>query len=169
MKVYLVDKMKNKETYNSFIRYMLLNSDFFSVVYYRQGTNMLFYKDFKEYKKGLEPFLLYAENVSEWPHTKTMGGEAVYRLMVYCADMKCYDILTRVNDIFEWSYPRAPVDLCFYRKGYCWFALTAHEKEAYLYTNNDKEVQELQKLGVDIEYWGEKGDLFYLDLYGFRQ
>ncbi|MFR0074873.1 MAG: hypothetical protein ACLRVD_11180 [Blautia caecimuris] len=43
------------------------------------------------------------------------------------------------------------------------------KKEAYLYTNNDKEVQELQKLGVDIEYWGEKGDLFYLDLYGFRQ
>ena len=28
---------------------------------------------------------------------------------------------------------------------------------------------ELQKLGVDIEYGGEKGDLFYLDLYGFRQ
>ncbi|MFR0074874.1 MAG: hypothetical protein ACLRVD_11185 [Blautia caecimuris] len=51
MKVYFVDKMKNKEIYNSFIRYMLLNSDFFSVVYYRQGTNMLFYKDFKEYKK----------------------------------------------------------------------------------------------------------------------
>ena len=90
MKVYFVDKMKNKEIYNSFIRYMLLNSDFFSVVYYRQGTNMLFYKDFKEYKKSLEPFLLYAENVSEWPHTKTMGGEAVYRLMVYCADMKCW-------------------------------------------------------------------------------
>lgn len=38
-----------------------------------------------------------------------------------------------------------------------------------MYTDNDKEVQELQKLGVDIEYWGEKGDLFYLDLYGFRQ
>lgn len=164
MKEYFVYEIKNKEVYDDFIQYMLEHSDFFSVIYFRNRKDSPLNKYLKEYKKILRPYILHAENTRKWPNTETWNGRSVYRIAFYYADMKCYDVLTRVNDIFEWHYPRAPMDLCFYKNGYCWFAFTAHEEMAYLYTNNEKEIQELRELGVMVEFSEDNARLFHYDL-----
>lgn len=164
MKEYFVDEIKNKKVYDNFIQYMLEHSDFFSVVYFRNRKDSPLNKYLKKYKKALRPYILHAENTRKWPNTETWDGRSVYRIAFYYADMECYDILTRVNDIFEWHYPRAPMDLCFYKNGYCWFALTAHEEMAYLYTDNDRDAETLRNLGLEVTYTEDNAQVFYYDL-----
>lgn len=164
MNEYYVETMKTKKIYDDYIYHMLSHSDFFSVVYYRLRKESPLNKYLKEYKKALRPYILHAENAHKWPNMETWDKRSVYRLAFYYADMKCYDILTRVNDIFEWDYPRAPMDLCFYKDGYCWFALTAHEYDAFVYTNNEKDIQELRELGVTVEFSEDNARLFHYDL-----
>ena len=58
--------------------------------------------------------------------------------------------LTKVDAIYDWDYPKYPMDLCFYRDGYAWFATSSHECWNALYTNDISIIEELKTLGVSI-------------------
>jgi len=51
-----------------------------------------------------------------------------------------------------------------YKNGYCWFALTAHEEMAYLYTDNDRDAETLRNLGLEVTYTEDNAQVFYYDL-----
>ena len=76
--------------------------------------------------------------------------------------MEVLDILCQVNRLMDWDYPIAPMDLCFYKDGYCWFSVTAHEEDFSLYTDDKTVIKDLQNMGVELEYLYDTDELFYL-------
>ncbi len=57
-----------------------------------------------------------------------------------------------------------PMDLCFYRDGYCLFAATAHEEMYYLYTDDKETVNELTQLGAVLTFMKDESKVFHIDL-----
>ena len=100
----------------------------------------------------------------EWPNTQTFDTRHIYNIVFYYAKTECLDILCQVKCLYDWDYPDAPMDLCFYKDGYCWFAVTAHEGFSYLYTDDLKVVKDLKKLGVNLEFKKNTSKIFYIDL-----
>jgi hypothetical protein len=72
------------------------------------------------------------------------------------------DILCKVDCLFDWDYPIAPMDICFYKDGYCFFSVTAHEHDACLYTDDEGMIGDLEKMGIELEYLYDTDDVFYL-------
>ena len=152
MKVYFLDEFKCMEDYGKFIQYMLLKSDSFSLVYFRYNENEKMKKNVKKISDGLKPYKIYSKRTNVWPNTETRDDTHIYNYIMYLADARCVDILIQVPGIYEWDYPDAPMDLCFYKDGYCWLSITAHGHSAYLYTDNAMEVEELMRIGADLVY-----------------
>lgn len=62
-----------------------------------------------------------------------------------------------VDDIFDWYYPNAPMDLCFYRDGYCWYESTGHEGDASIYTEDQEEIDDIKEMKANIIWCGDFG------------
>lgn len=151
MKTYYIDDFKNKDVYDNFIRYMLSHSDAFSFVYFKYRNGEPTKKTTADIKKLLLPYKMYAENVSKWPSTVTLNEfNHIYRLVMYKSVPQAEIALTKVDAIYDWDYPKYPMDLCFYRDGYAWFATSSHECWNALYTNDISIIEELKTLGVSI-------------------
>ena len=86
-----------------------------------------------------------------------------FSLVYFRAEMECFDWLIQVPGLYEWDYPYAPMDLCFYRDGYCWFSLTAHEQTACLYTDKEEELKELAALGAELTFSEDNVSVEYCD------
>ena len=99
---------------------------------------------------SLNPFLLYSENTIHLPSMETQDREHIYRLNVYRACMQVIPILEEVTSLWKWDYPQYPMDLCFFRSSYAWFVSSAHEKSAFLYTNDLGNVNELRDFGLTL-------------------
>jgi hypothetical protein len=86
----------------------------------------------------LEPYLVCAEESSEWPGTQLLGSTArVYR---YKLTSDTIFILGEVAErLFDWQQPELPEDLCLIRPdGNPWLVTIAHEEDAYLNLSNDE-------------------------------
>ena len=164
MKKYYINNFTTKEAYQAFIRYMLLNSDAFSFVYFKYRDSDRTKKSTKEIKDLLKPYKICARIVNEWPGTITLNENGhIYRLVMYKACIEAEKALNKASQIYEWQYPEFPTDLCFYKNGYAWFASCAHENLNWFYTNEQSVIDELTQLGVDIEYCSDIDDskMFY--------
>ena len=155
---YYINEFKNREDYINFIKYFVHNSDAFSLVYFRYTKNERVKESVKKIKKLLQPYKIYSKTSNEWPGTKTLNyNNHIYTLCLYRSDERVIDILSIVNDIFDWEYPDYPMDLSFFKNGYAWLTTCSHEYFCILYTNNKSIVTDLKELGVDIE----KGETVY--------
>ena len=161
MKAYFLEAFSNREDYIKFLAFMLSESDCFSLVYFRRKENEKLKKQAKSISDGLKKFKLSSHATQSWPNTETLDFEHSYKLVMYAADMKCLDILSSVENLYDWNYP-APMDLCFYKNGYCWMAVTGHEQMAYLYTDSQEDIQKLEECGAKLSYVGEEAELFHL-------
>ncbi len=111
---------------------------------------------------SLKKFKIYSKRTQQWPNTETFDQIHINKFVLYHSDVKCLDSLMLLDDIFDWDYPYAPMDLCFYKEGYCWFAVTAHEYMAYLYTDDIEVLETLEGMGIELVYDGEETNLFRL-------
>ena len=111
----------------------------------------------------MKKFKIYSIFTQRWPNTETWDQTHSYKFVLYNSDIRCLDILTTVKDIYGWDYPNAPMDLCFYKNGYCWMAITAHEQMAYLYTDSKVEVEKLRILGTKLTLANNDAKIFWLD------
>lgn len=164
MKTYYIEEFEDKIVYTNFIRYMLAHSDTFSFVYFKYKDSEPTKKTTAEIKKLLLPYKIYAENVSRWPGTVTLNEfQHIYRLVMYKAVSQAETALSKADAIYDWDYPKYPMDLCFYRDGYAWFATSSHENWNALYTNDVSIIEELRWLGVCISCDDDTHDedLFY--------
>ncbi|MBQ3256618.1 MAG: hypothetical protein IJA67_04305 [Oscillospiraceae bacterium] len=161
MKAYFLEAFSNREDFIKFLAFMLSESDSFSLVYFRRKENEKLKSKAKTISEGLKKFKLSSRATQSWPNTETLDFEHSYKLVMYAADMECLDVLSSVENLYDWNYP-APMDLCFYRNGYCWLAVTGHEQTAYLYTDSQEDIHNLEECGANLSYAGEEIQLFQL-------
>ena len=159
MKSYYLEEFGDEQQYCNFIEFMLKNSQYFSLVYDKGRKNTKMKSSVRFVYEALRPYKLYRENTKKWPNTETWD-DSVYSLVFYKCDMNCEKILKSAGNIFNWYQPDFPMDLCFYRDGYCWLSITAHEEMAVLYTDDEENVKNLQKLGADLSFCEEIDDIY---------
>lgn len=76
--------------------------------------------------------------------------------------------LINKNSIYDWCFPMALEDLCFFKDGYCWLYSVAHEEILDIYCENEEEYNYLKSIGIEFEEdhfipisEKEKKDLYY--------
>lgn len=149
LKWYYLDEFKSKDEYAKFIEYMLKNSDFFSVIYFRYNEQEPLKRSVKQIRDELRKYKIYSKNTKEWPGTVVMNETHVYRIAYYRSDIKCMGTFVRVGGLFNWDYPNAPRDLCFYKDNYCCLLNTAHEGYSKMYIE-EKEAAFLESMGINL-------------------
>jgi len=150
MKKYWISEFSNKQAYDSFIEYMLLNSEYFSFVYFGYGTNPKMKAGLREIKNDLQKYQVHSQKTLNMPGMITLDTNNTYRIAIYRSTPEVYNVLTKEKDIFDWDYPDRPMDLAFFRDGYAWFISVSHEMYAYFITDNEDEIEHLKSLGVNI-------------------
>ena len=140
-------------------------------------------KIFKEqteaFLKELQPYLIKQRHTpTEWPRTKLSEDinennkrkKPSINLYKVCEEVKIF--LYKPNGIFKWIYPNFPEDLSFFKDGYCWFESCAHERFAFMYLDDLREVEMLKSLGLKFELKEseiEKVRLFYEEYYDLNK
>ena len=141
---------------------MLKYSDAFSVVYFRYNEKEKFSLSAKKVKKELEDFIIYEKSVNQWPGTITLNETGqIYLMTMYRTDMAAETTLLRVKSIWEWDYPKYPMDLAFFKDGYAWFESTAHEGINLIHIKDQSTSDDLEKLGIVLTPIEFKSELFY--------
>ena len=164
---YFVDGCEKEETSHSFLSVILSYSDAFSLIYFRYRENEKLSKTASAIKKKLEPYKLFSQDVTEWPGTKTRNERGhVYRMITYRADIDVLPVLEEVATLWDWDYPRYPMDPCFYKKGYAWFAVSTHEHWNKLFLMEDPSfplASDLESIGVTLfpGKTAKTSDLYY--------
>ena len=154
-KSYYVDGCESKKISHLFLRAILANSDAFSLIYFKFRENEKFSKGVSGMKKRLAPYKIDSRDVTEWPGTKLLSNEQnhIYRMETYQVDMDVLPVLEEVDTIWDWDYPDYPMDPCFYKNGYVWFAVTAHEHANTLYLRDSENfplAADLESIGVSL-------------------
>lgn len=152
---YYVDGCEDKKISHLFLRAILANSDAFSLVYFKYRENEKFSKGVSGMKKRLAPYKIDSRNVTEWPGTKILSNERnhFYRMETYRVDMDVLPALEEVDTIWDWDYPDYPMDPCFYKNGFVWFTVTAHEHLNTLYLKDSENfplATDLESIGVSL-------------------
>ena len=153
------------------MRVILAYSDAFSFIYFRYNEKEKLSRRASLIKKRLSPFELDSRDVTEWPGTKILNERNhIYRMVTYRVDFDVLPILEKVNTLWDWDYPKFPMDPCFYKKGYAWFVVTTHEHCNVLYMREDADfpiVDDLESLGVSLipEKKVSASELFYNSYY----
>ena len=163
MRKYYIEGLEIKEKYRGFVRYMVAYSDAFSLIYFRYTENERQKMTTKRVKNTLKPFLLYSGRTLQWPGTETMDTRHIYQLALYRCHIDVLPALESVGCLWDWDYPKHPMDLCFYREGYAWFWSVTHEGMNMLYIDQPSMISELESVGLEFHYEGnaELSELYY--------
>jgi len=162
LRCFFVSEMKSKEQYERFMEYLLLHSEYFSVIYFRYTENERMKKRTREIHDRLTSYKVKSKFTHEWPGTVSLDENHFYKFALYQSKIEVKDILCKVDRLFDWDYPIAPMDISFYKDGYCWFSVTAHERDASLYTDDEAMIRDLEKMEIELEYLYDTDDIFYL-------
>lgn len=170
MFVYEIQKDVKRKAYQNFIHYAIEHSDAFMLVEYKSSekTGKSYYQTFEELEKFQIKERGKENNIWKWPNMEAMYDELRaeycepydYIIRMYRADMAVEKVLQKPKSLFNWNWPDYPMDLSFFKEGVCWFATTAHEKNAYIYTDSNDLLQDLKQLGLSFEKESYDSDLF---------
>jgi len=169
MKSWWVEGIEQREAYLRFVQYMLEVSDAFSLIYFRYAEDEPLKKSARKVKNLLERFKIYARNVNQWPAMITQNeNNHIYRMIMYRAAPEAVEALGEADSLWDWDYPARPMDLCFYKDGYGWFAASSHEQWNALYTDDERIVERMRSLGLTVTREGDMDEskLFYDDRTG---
>lgn len=164
MNEYWLEDFNNKENYLQFVEYMVEKSDAFSLVYFRYHKSEKIKSNVKEIKTLLRPFLIKSWYGTKWASMETLNEKNhLYQIATYRSERETSKALGKARCIFDWDYPNYPMDLCFFKNGTAWFSSSSHERTAYLYTENQQAIKELEDLGAKITLYDnvDPSFLFY--------
>jgi len=87
----------------------------------------------------------------KWPGTVYLGERPVF-VYYYNTDDHAKEVLKEVsNSLHDWIQPNLPEDLSFIKNSKPWLINTSHEKESYIRTNDEKEINRIQRIkGLEI-------------------
>lgn len=103
--------------------------------------------------------------------TEPSGDKFLYENVYYINLTKeiKQEILNK-SSIFDWCFPMALEDLCFFKDGYCWLYSVAHEEILDIYCENEEEFNYLKSIGVKFRFHhfiplseGEREKLYYTE------
>lgn len=139
------------EDYKRLIDYLFKRSDAFMLVYFRYTRNESIKALTKKIKTALAPFRIKIRHNPVWP-TTISSDKHYHDIIVYRSAPETRQYLDLVDHIFGWEYYN-PIDLCFFKDGYCMFSVTAHEEFATIYFKDDEDISEIFDL---IEKYAKK-------------
>ena len=139
---YYVEGLDDPGIYQEFLALLLAYSDAFSLIYFKYREGEKTKRTTKEIKNSLSPFKISAKNVSQWGGTITLNQmDHVYRMVTYRIDRSrifdIVDVFESVGALYDWDYPKYPMDPCFYKDGYAWFEVCSHELMNTLYLKDE--------------------------------
>ncbi len=156
--IYYVDGCENKDVFQMFMKVLIGCSDSFSLIYFRYKENEKPKRGVSKIKKGLLPYRISSKKVDAWPGTKILENKQghIYQMETYVADPNQIPIMEQVDTLWDWSYPRFPMDPCFYRDGHVWFLSTTHENinKLYLEENSFPSADDLESIGLKLVLLG---------------
>lgn len=86
----------------------------------------------------IELNLVDTREVTEWPGTKLFGGTATLNTYLLSESL-LLELITVQPNLFMWTQPELPEDICLYRKDHTpWFCTIAHEKEGWFILQEDE-------------------------------
>ena len=151
MNVYFVDHFSSKAAYHGFISYVGAYSDAFSLIYFQYSEKETPRPRVSAGRNALQPDLIYEEVVTCWPGTETKNEQGhVYLLRAYRRTFESLAALEIASSLWDSNYPDFPMDLCFYKNGFSWFASSVHEHWNALYTDKPYMVKDLESLGLRL-------------------
>ena len=152
--------------YENLLKYSLEKSDAFMLVYFSYKPDERMKKIARKIHDGLRTYKIKKRYNPIWPNTRSLNQfEHQYKIVFYRAEPASLDYLLLCSGLLDWEYPSYPMDLCFFKDGYCWFYTTPHEEYGYIYLEDENEMKILENLGVEFEYYDklDNPDLFYED------
>ncbi|BBW96061.1 stage III sporulation protein AH [Geobacillus icigianus] len=102
--------------------------------------------------KRLENSLIVMKEESEWASTILGSGQTAL-VYYYRTDANANKVLTEVtNSLYDWVQPHLPEDLSFFKQGKEWLVTISHEKESYIYTEDEYEIKKVMGIkGLKLE------------------
>ena len=163
MKEYFIEKFDDRQKYLDFLEYVIDRSDAFSFVYFIYRETDKVKKSTREISDLLRPYKIYSKTSHEWASMITRDYDHIYKLVMYRAVPEVIKALSKVDDIYEWDYPKYPMDLCFFKDGYAWITTCSHEYHCWLYSDDKDVFSDLIGLGTNISHSGQvdESTLFY--------
>ncbi|WP_294360138.1 hypothetical protein [uncultured Clostridium sp.] len=161
------DSIEYKELYTDIVNhgYEKYKQSFLKNIKIDNSLDEKFNKGTECFLKKTERYLLKSRNNPIWPSNEPKYGSNVKEINInvykVCDEVKQY--LMDPQGLFNWKYPNYPDDLCFFKDGYCWFNIVAHENIAFMHLKNKNEIEEIKKMGFKFSIDEYSGELFYED------
>ena len=170
---YYVEGLDDPEIYRNFLALLLAYSDAFSFIYFKYREGERTKRSTRQIQKRLSPFEISAKNVSQWGGTITLNeSEHVYRMVTYKIERaRIFDILDvfeTVETLYDWDYPKYPMDPCFYKNGYAWFTVCSHELDNTIYLKDESSfplASDIESIGAKLEPDGKVAETELFQLY----
>ena len=87
---------------------------------------------------------------SEWASTILGDGQTAKVYYYHTKDKHVKRVIKEtVNSLYEWEMPDYPEDLSFFKKGEVWLATSSHERECYLFPNQNESEKVMHIRGLD--------------------
>lgn len=152
---YYVSGLEDKENSVIFIRLMSAICDSFSLIYYSHGGVSIPSPSTFFMKFLLKKHIVNSTYVTRWPGTEVIdNGRDRYLMITYSTGTNYLRELEIPTTVYNWDYPKYPMDLCFYKDGVVRFETTAHEMRSVLYLPEDggfPTVDDIESFGIRLE------------------
>ena len=83
MKTYWISEFSKKRAYDLFIEYMLLNSKYFSFIYFGYGSNTKMKAGLREIKNDLQKYQVHSQKTLNMPGMITADMNNTYKIAIY--------------------------------------------------------------------------------------
>lgn len=134
------------ENYKELIQ---LAFDKYDIFLFIKHSQLAYYQSFDTLLGELKDDFICNKEQSEWPGTLSVPTATVY---YFRTSEKSREIIKNITDsLFNWQAPYLPDDLCFLRNNKEWLVTTAHAQYCHILTENQFEIEQLQKINRLIE------------------
>ncbi|MBQ7044285.1 MAG: hypothetical protein IJN78_06720 [Clostridia bacterium] len=150
MTFYIDGSSLNGKTYEKFMEFLFSKSDTFT--YTKIETQNPVDDNDKKYASKIKQFesltnFLLKGKFNSNCYGCSMGTEKqIFVLKLNNEFLKSY--IKNKKDISKWNYPDCVEDICFFNSNECIFESSSHEEIYAYYADNEKDEEELTKIGV---------------------
>lgn len=129
------------EKYKSLIQFAFATCDTFLFIKHSQ---LSYSRSIDNLVEELKEDFICCKEQNEWPGTISVPTVMVY---YFQTSEKSRDRIKNItNSLFNWQAPNLPDDLCFLKDNKEWLITTAHESYCHIITENQFEIEQLNKL-----------------------
>ena len=167
---YYIEGCENPKVTRQLYALLTAHSKAFSLVYCQYGRNEKYSRTTQKIERKLKNYEIDSREVKKWPGTETLDERSIYKMVTYRIDEESLwdiiDVFDTTKTIWDWDYPKYPMDICFYREGgLAWFYITAHERLNTLILDDSMglSVLDIESIGVKLvaEESVDDDNLFY--------